>query len=287
MKMPNGSAINTVIGFLGAALVVFFAGVCVDVAFKQAPPTQLWAAGGAIAGALVGVLMPAPSEGAASAASSKAADATHDVAVRAALTASQVPEQQDESDAAAQAVAAVREVRPEIHSTNASITRGKRPSAAAAAGADTARLAVQALADDAEAAVQSAEQAVDALNHPEQGQRVNPQLAAGAVRALAKAQTKRRVLQSAAQGAAGATDDATTQGLNAAKSVASSATRTVWILAGMFVVFLGLGIALETANATTQEPLVEAGKTVIALASSAGAALVALFAPQPNSKPGG
>src|ERR1039458_9834393 len=287
MKISNDSAINLVIVFLGAALMVFLAGVCVVIAVKQTPPTQLWATGGAITGAMVGVLMPSPNEGSASAASAKAADTTHAAAVAAAQTASQQPEQQAELNAATQAVASVRAARAQIHLTNARITRGHGPSAAAATGAYTARLAVQALADNAEAAARSEQQAVDALNNPGQGQHVDPQVAAAANTALAKAQTKRRVLQSAAQGAAGATDDATTQGVTAAKNASSGATKTVWFLAAMFVVFLGFGVALETANATTQAPLVDAGKTVIALASSAGAALVALFAPQPNSTAAG
>src|ERR1035437_9755344 len=81
MKISNDSAINLVIVFLGAALMVFLAGVCVVIAVKQTPPTQLWATGGAITGALVGVLMPSPNEGSASAASAKAADTTHAAAV--------------------------------------------------------------------------------------------------------------------------------------------------------------------------------------------------------------
>src|ERR1019366_9532454 len=195
MKISNDSAINLVIVFLGAALMVFLAGVCVVIAVKQTPPTQLWATGGAITGALVGVLMPSPNEGSASAASAKAADTTHAAAVAAAQTASQQPEQQAELNAATQAVASVRAARAQIHLTNARITRGHGPSAAAATRAYTASLAVQALADNAEAAVRSEQQAVDALNNPGQGQHVDPQVAAAANTALAKAQTKRRVLQ--------------------------------------------------------------------------------------------
>lgn len=45
---------------LGAALVVFMAGVTAAVAAGQTPPTALWAAGGAVSGALVGLLLPAP-----------------------------------------------------------------------------------------------------------------------------------------------------------------------------------------------------------------------------------
>jgi hypothetical protein len=284
MKLSDDAATNMVIGFLGAALVVFFTGVCVVIAVKQTAPTQLWAAGGAITGALVGVLMPSPGDGSASVASAKAADTTHAAGVQAAVTASEQPQQQAESDAANQAVASVRAARSQIQTTNVRITRGQGPSAAAATGAQTARLSVQALADDAQAAVRTAQQTADALNHPVAGRPVDPVAVATANTALAQAQTKQRVLQSAAQGAAGATDDATTQGVNAAKSSSSAAMKTVWFLALMFVVFLAIGVALETANSVTQAPLVEAGKTVIALASSAGAALVALFAPQP-SKP--
>jgi len=256
MKLSDDAATNMVIGFLGAALVVFFTGVCVVIAVKQTAPTQLWAAGSAITGALVGVLMPSPGDGSASVASAKAADTTHAAGVQAAVTASEQPQQQAESDAANQAVASVRAARSQIQTTNVRITRGQGPSAAAATGAQTARLSVQALADDAQAAVRTAQQTADALNHPVAGRPVDPVAVA----------------------------TANTQGVNAAKSSSSAAMKTVWFLALMFVVFLAIGVALETANSVTQAPLVEAGKTVIALASSAGAALVALFAPQP-SKP--
>jgi hypothetical protein len=60
MGESGWSTTNLVVVCLGAALVVFFAGVTASVAAGQTPPTALWAAGGAISGALIGLLVPAP-----------------------------------------------------------------------------------------------------------------------------------------------------------------------------------------------------------------------------------
>ncbi|MGA2011456.1 MAG: hypothetical protein ABSH51_13145 [Solirubrobacteraceae bacterium] len=283
MKLADDSAINLVIMFLGIALAVFFTGVCVILAVKQTPPTQLWAAGGAISGALVGVLMPSPGEGSASAAAAAAADATHTAALDAALTASKQSTETTDPAAAAQAVASVRGVRAQIHATNAQLIAGQGTPAAAATAAQTAKLSVHALADNAQAAVVNANRAVAAIGHPALGRSADTQAVAAASASLAQAQTRQRILQSAADAADNATTSATADGITAGKNSGTVAVRTVWLLGGIFVVFLGLGVLLETANATTHAPLVDAGKTVIALASSAGAALVALFAPSPSS----
>lgn len=58
--IEKSSTTNLVVLGLGAALVVFMAGVTAAVAAGQTPPTALWAAGGAVSGALVGLLLPAP-----------------------------------------------------------------------------------------------------------------------------------------------------------------------------------------------------------------------------------
>jgi lysophospholipase L1-like esterase len=60
MESNGLSTTNLVAICLGAALVVFFAGVTASVAAGQTPPTALWAAGGAVSGALIGLLTPAP-----------------------------------------------------------------------------------------------------------------------------------------------------------------------------------------------------------------------------------
>ncbi|MGO9319453.1 MAG: SGNH/GDSL hydrolase family protein [Solirubrobacteraceae bacterium] len=60
MESKGLSTTNLVVVCLGAALVVFFAGVTASVAAGQTPPTALWAAGGAVSGALIGLLTPAP-----------------------------------------------------------------------------------------------------------------------------------------------------------------------------------------------------------------------------------
>lgn len=54
------TTVDRVVICLGAALVVFFAGATAAVAAGQAPPTELWAAGGAVSGGLLGLLVPAP-----------------------------------------------------------------------------------------------------------------------------------------------------------------------------------------------------------------------------------
>ena len=60
MESNGLSTTNLVVVCLGAALVVFFAGVTASVAAGQTPPTAMWAAGGAVSGALIGLLTPAP-----------------------------------------------------------------------------------------------------------------------------------------------------------------------------------------------------------------------------------
>ncbi len=54
------TTVDRVVICLGAALVVFFAGVTAAVAAGQTPPTELWAAGSAVSGGLLGLLVPAP-----------------------------------------------------------------------------------------------------------------------------------------------------------------------------------------------------------------------------------
>ncbi len=51
---------NLVVVGLGAALIVFFAGVSAAVVAGHMPPSAMWAAGAAVTGALVGLLAPAP-----------------------------------------------------------------------------------------------------------------------------------------------------------------------------------------------------------------------------------
>jgi hypothetical protein len=68
------STTNLVVLCLGAALIVFFAGVTAAVAAGQTPPTALWAAGGALSGALVGLLVPAPASQARHKAAAKIAE---------------------------------------------------------------------------------------------------------------------------------------------------------------------------------------------------------------------
>lgn len=63
---------------LGAALVVFLAGVTAAVAAGQSPPTALWAAGGAISGGLLGLLVPTPGTQAAHAKTAAALTAVAD-----------------------------------------------------------------------------------------------------------------------------------------------------------------------------------------------------------------
>lgn len=60
MKAGGWSTTNLVVVCLGAALVVFFAGVTAAVAAGQTVPTAMWSAGGAVSGALIGLLTPAP-----------------------------------------------------------------------------------------------------------------------------------------------------------------------------------------------------------------------------------
>lgn len=70
---PRGAnTTNLVVVSLGAALVVFFAGVTAAVAAGATPPTAMWAAGGAVSGALVGLLVPSPGEQAGHEAAAKA-----------------------------------------------------------------------------------------------------------------------------------------------------------------------------------------------------------------------
>lgn len=59
----NANPVNLVVIGLGAALVVFIAGVSTVLAVHHPVPTEMWAAGGAISGALVGLLVPAPKRG--------------------------------------------------------------------------------------------------------------------------------------------------------------------------------------------------------------------------------
>jgi hypothetical protein len=85
MGMKGWSTTNLVVVCLGAALVVFFAGVTAAVAAGQPPPTALWAAGGAVSGALIGLLVPAPGskkahQEAATAATALATEATTEAA---------------------------------------------------------------------------------------------------------------------------------------------------------------------------------------------------------------
>ncbi|HEY5428357.1 MAG TPA: hypothetical protein VIK04_04515, partial [Solirubrobacteraceae bacterium] len=126
-----------------------------------------------------------------------------------------------------------------------------------------------------------AQQAVQVAANASAGQPPDPQAAVAANTVLAGALAQQTVLQSATTAAADATEDATTTGIGAAKSSTTTALRTIWFLAVLFIVFLAVGVLLETANATTHPAIIDAGKAVIALASSAGAALVALFAPEP------
>lgn len=57
--MPRSTTDIAVTG-LGAALVVFFAGTAAALATGNSPPTEMWAAGGAVSGGLLGLLMPSP-----------------------------------------------------------------------------------------------------------------------------------------------------------------------------------------------------------------------------------
>lgn len=51
---------DIVVAGLGGALVVFFAGATAAIAAGHTPPTELWAAGGAVSGGLLGLLAPSP-----------------------------------------------------------------------------------------------------------------------------------------------------------------------------------------------------------------------------------
>lgn len=57
--MPERTTDIAVAG-LGGALVVFFAGTAAAIATGNMPPTEMWAAGGAISGGLLGLLVPSP-----------------------------------------------------------------------------------------------------------------------------------------------------------------------------------------------------------------------------------
>jgi hypothetical protein len=278
MKAFAGSSVSLVIVFLGAAVVFFFIGVCVVAAVGEPVPTQLWGAGGAIIGALVGVLLPSPGRGATSAASTAAADAAHSAAVQAATNAgAQQPQIPEVQTAVSQALDSVRGARAQIHGINARLTQGSPPAAAAATAAQTTRLSLQSLVDQALPAVRQAQSDVKASRSLPADQRANK------ATALKAASARYAVLQAAATAATNQTDDATKAGVTAAKTVTKPQIQAVSILGVLFVALLVAGIVLEVfVNAKTHPNAADAGKTVLAIATSAGAALVALFAPEPQ-----
>jgi hypothetical protein len=58
MAKTRWATADLVVVGLGAALVVFFAGVATAISVGHTPPTEMWAAGSAVSGALIGLLVP-------------------------------------------------------------------------------------------------------------------------------------------------------------------------------------------------------------------------------------
>lgn len=251
MDFKENASVNLVIVSLGAALVVFFIGVSVVLAVTGSAPTEMWAAGGAVSGALVGYLVPPPSQQtAAHVASATASNAVQDAAVEAAQEQAEQPDlNAPERAKAEEALQNVKDLSATIQASTLMSASGLEPADAAKAGAQNALLMISGLASAAPADDQS-------------GARV---YRAAAAQAVSSEQA--------------ATATGSTAGAVAAASGAGAIPTTMKVLMGVFLLLLAVGIGMSFIPSEGDQLIREGAKTVLALASSAGGALIGLLAP--------
>jgi hypothetical protein len=252
MNLNQNAPGNLVIVSLGAALVAFFIGVTVVLAVTGSAPTAMWAAGAAVSGALIGLLVPQPSQQtAAQAGSATASHVVQGAALQAAQrqadqTASEAPEMQADVQDALQRV---KDLSSTIQATNAIRGATLAPEEAGPAAAQNARLMFKALAS---AAVEE--------NQPA---------------------AKQDVYKAAADVAANNVQTAAEKGAAAASAAggAGKISGTVLVLMVVFAGLLAIGLGMSFIPSEGDQLIKEAGKTVLALASSAGGAVIGVLAP--------
>jgi len=249
MKLAPTSTTNLVVLVLGVALVVFFAGVSAVLAVTGSAPTAMWAAGAAISGALVGLLVPPPGrQAAAQLGATTTIRELGDGAVQAAQQAAQ--KEGVDTEAGQQAVQRLQDLTGRLR---------------------TAGFAQAAHVDPAKAPEVAATNTVDALQ---------------ALKTSAPPGSTEAVVYGAAADVAnqnkGAAQDQGKGAVDAAGGT-SKLTGIVWMLLGLFCGLLAIGIGMSFIPSEGDQLIREAGKTVLALASSAGGALIGVLAPKPSA----
>lgn len=250
MNLTETSTTNLVVLVLGIALVVFFAGVSAVLTVTGSAPAELWAAGAAISGALVGVLVPPP--GRETAAHLGASTTINELSVGTVKAARQVAEEKTgpDKDAAQEALLRVQDVVGRIQAVGpmqaATVAPGKAPEVAATNTVETLKA-----------------------------------LQAGVAPGTPQADVVNAVVNAATQDQATATDSGT-QAVAAAGGT-GKLTAIVWLLLVLFVALLAVGVGMSFLHADGDQVIREADKTVLALAASAGGALIGVLAPPSSS----
>jgi hypothetical protein len=250
MKPAQTSTMNLVILVLGAALVVFFAGVSAVLAVTGSAPAEMWAAGAAISGALVGLLVPPPRrQAAAQVGATTTAEELGDNALQAAQRIADRKEGSDK-DAARQAVQRLEDVTERAQTSGfmqaVNVDPDKAPEVAATSMIDVfGALETGAPQGSTEAEVYGA--ATDAADQNK-----------------GSAQDKGK----AAVDAAGGT---------------GKLPALVKVLLGLFGGLLAIGIGMSFIPSEGDQLVREADKTILALASSSGGALIGVLAPPKSS----
>lgn len=283
-----------VIVAVGSALVVLFAGASIVLANGHQVPTELWAAAGALSGALVAMLVPSGGSTVVrtQAAAQTAGAHTHREAVMqaekaakpfvdAATQGSPSPEAKLEADAATAAVDEVRAKGPPLAATQLSmIGRWARSPSAAAAGAAAA--ALQVIQEAANGATADERTAKAPPDHRE----VDPHQ-------VARASTRRKVLDAAVGGATQAQADSHATGIKAAGAPVSPIPAAVELKVALSLligalafaagIILALQVGPDTSKAITayDTAVTNAADTLIALGSAAIGAALGLKAPSP------
>lgn len=258
MNLQDTPATNLAIFVLGVALVFFFIGVSVVLAVTGTAPTAMWAAGAAVSGALVGVLVPPPAgDSAGKTASTTAGSVAQEGAIEAAQKTAEQPADQpaDRQAQVKEALQTVKDMAATIQATNLVQGTGVAPETAAPAAARNTFLMYRGLASAA----------------AEEGQ----------------PQAKQDVFNAAAKGAENKQEPAANQGEQAGHAAREEDRlgKTVRVLIAVFILLLAVGIAMSFIHSDSDQLIKEADRMVLALASSAGGALIGILAPPSSRKP--
>jgi flagellar basal body-associated protein FliL len=250
VNLTQRSTTNLVVLVLGVALVVFFAGVSAVLAVTGSAPAEMWAAGAAISGALVGVLVPPPNREAA--AQLGASTTINELSASAVQAAQEVAEQKvgSDKDAAQEAVQLVQNVTGRIKAVAptqaANVDPGKAPEVAATNTVETLKA-----------------------------------LRTGGASGTPQADVFSAVVDATTQEQANATD----KGAQAADAAGGTGKLTgiMLVLLALLLGLLAVGVGLSFIHSDGDQVIREADKTVLALASSAGGALIGVLAPPSSS----